>query len=77
MLGTARALPSVDRRFGRSGSRGQVSLLARLLGWAELSRQRRDLFGLSPHQLRDIGLDARAAAAEAGRPFWDAPAGWR
>ena len=54
-----------------------ADLLKRFHGTLSLARQRRDLSKLSEHQLRDIGLDAEAAATEASRPVWDAPAGWR
>ncbi|MGM0585529.1 MAG: DUF1127 domain-containing protein [Pseudomonadota bacterium] len=43
----------------------------------ETSRQRRALARLDAARLEDIGLDPEAAAAEAARPFWDPPAGWR
>lgn len=51
-----------------------------LLRWAELralAQQRRALAGLDDTLLRDIGLTADAARAEAERPFWDAPHHWR
>lgn len=64
-----------------SGAQGPGFSLAglwrRLRLWAEISRQRRALTRLTPQQLRDIGLDAEAASAEAGRLFWDAPRHWR
>ena len=40
------------------------------------ARSRRRLAELDAHQLQDIGLSARDAAEEAGRPFWDVPAHW-
>lgn len=40
-------------------------------------RQRQELRGLDAARLADIGLTARAAEAEANRPFWDVPATWR
>ncbi len=43
--------------------------------WIRDSRERRSLAGLNEHQLRDIGVDAVAAATEASRPFWDVPQG--
>lgn len=48
--------------------------------WAELralAHQRRALANLDDAMLRDIGLTAAAARAEAERPFWDAPHHWR
>ena len=40
-------------------------------------RQRTALARLDDALLADIGLSARAAMAEAHRPFWDVPASWR
>ncbi len=40
-------------------------------------RQRQALRGLDDRRLADIGLTARAAEAEANRPFWDVPSTWR
>ena len=40
-------------------------------------RQRQSLRGLDAMLLADIGLTAKAAEAEANRPFWDVPATWR
>ena len=54
-----------------------TSLLSVLLGYASLSRQRRDLQGLSDDLLADIGVSRGEATEEAARPFWDAPAGWK
>jgi len=58
-------------------TRGRPSFLAMAARWFELRRSRSALGRLNAAQLRDIGLDAEAAQAEAQRPFWDAPAGWR
>ena len=41
--------------------------------WIRVSRERRSLAGLGEHHLRDIGIDAATADAEASRPFWDLP----
>ncbi len=66
------------RGTGRTtGGLSLTHVFARLAAWGELTRQRRALSRLSPEQLRDIGLDCDAAMAEADRPFWDAPHGWR
>lgn len=43
--------------------------------WLTVARERRALARLTDRELADIGLDAAAARAEAGRPFWDLPAG--
>lgn len=40
--------------------------------WCERSRQRRQLSMLTAWELDDIGIDAKAAAAEASKPFWRA-----
>jgi uncharacterized protein YjiS (DUF1127 family) len=41
-----------------------------------LYRQRQYLARLDAHMLRDIGLTAEQAQAEANQPFWHAPAHW-
>ena len=38
--------------------------------WHARARQRRQLAGLTPEQLRDIGISAEAARVEAAKPFW-------
>ncbi len=38
--------------------------------WTERYHTRRELMGLTDHQLDDIGLDRRAAFEEANRKFW-------
>lgn len=55
--------------FGRasSSSRGAWHTI-RL--WQQRARQRARLAELSPELLEDIGLSARAADTEAGKPFW-------
>jgi uncharacterized protein YjiS (DUF1127 family) len=50
-------------------------LLARLIRWRELARQRRQLAALSDSALHDLGLSRADVAAEAERPFWDNPLG--
>ncbi|WP_051588052.1 DUF1127 domain-containing protein [Actibacterium mucosum] len=42
-----------------------------------VSRQRRALAKLTDHELEDIGITRAQAEAEAKRPAWDAPHGWR
>ena len=39
-----------------------------------IARERRDLAGLDPHMLNDIGMNPEDAAHEANRGFWDIPA---
>ena len=46
-------------------------VVARLLDWHELARQRRALAALDDHMLKDIGLSRVDARQEADRPFWD------
>lgn len=38
--------------------------------WSERRRGRIALAWLEDHLLRDVGLDAQAAAAEVAKPFW-------
>ena len=38
--------------------------------WRERARQRGRLAEMSPEMLRDIGVSASQARAEAGKPFW-------
>ena len=38
--------------------------------WRERARQRRQLAEMSVEMLRDIGISASAAQAEASKPFW-------
>ncbi|EKE43927.1 hypothetical protein OCGS_1908 [Oceaniovalibus guishaninsula JLT2003] len=52
-------------------------LLERLADWQSLYRQRHALAALDAGRLRDLGLTAQQARAEASRPVWDAPATWR
>lgn len=64
--------------LGRVQTRGTFDQLAETLrlGFAA-HRQRNALRGLDDSRLADIGVTARAAAAEANRPFWDVPNSWR
>ena len=40
-------------------------------------RSRRALAQLDAHALADIGVSAKSAHTEAGKPIWDVPATWR
>lgn len=40
--------------------------------WSERAQQRRHLSNLTPRELDDIGISAKAAAQEAAKPFWRA-----
>ncbi|MCB6178159.1 DUF1127 domain-containing protein [Rhodobacter sp. Har01] len=66
-LGRRRPLPTLSWR----------AVLRHLSDRLALRRERLRLGRLDPHLLRDIGLSAEAAAAEAGRPIWDVPDHWR
>jgi len=46
-----------------------------LLSWLRVARERRALRRLDARALTDLGIDARAAARESARSFWDMPAG--
>lgn len=50
---------------------------SRLGGLFGLWRSRRVLAELDEARLNDIRVTADEAEAEAGRPLWDVPAGWR
>lgn len=54
-----------------------ASLIEIITSWSALARQRRDLAGLDPHLLQDVGLEQTEAETEAKRPFWDVPSNWR
>ena len=41
--------------------------------WMSVSRQRRQLAGLSDDALKDLGLSRSDVHREARRPFWDVP----
>ncbi len=56
---------------------GSMQVRLPLGAWLRVARERRRLAALDERQLRDIGIDPAAAAREAGRPFWDLPAGRR
>ncbi|HXH02428.1 MAG TPA: DUF1127 domain-containing protein [Candidatus Competibacteraceae bacterium] len=53
------------------------TILARIVRWHELARQRRALVRASDALLRDIGISRMEADYEASRPFWDDPFGGR
>ena len=48
------------------------SVTTLLLQWSARSRQRRHLAGLTPSELEDVGISAKAASVEAAKPFWQA-----
>ena len=51
-------------------SRLLVAAAVRVLEWETRHRTRKALARLDSHALRDVGLDALSAEAEATRPFW-------
>ena len=64
-------LPALPTRFATTFP----EIAARVSRWRRLSAERHALARLDARLLRDIGIDAAAAEAEAARPFWDAPTG--
>ncbi|PTW51364.1 MULTISPECIES: DUF1127 domain-containing protein [Rhodovulum] len=55
---------------------GNAGVVKRILLGLSAARQRRQLIELDDRQLRDIGLTAEEARAEARRPVWDVPQNW-
>ncbi|MEL6839846.1 MAG: DUF1127 domain-containing protein [Pseudomonadota bacterium] len=47
-----------------------VKFAVLVVTWDTRRKSRRVLKDLAPHLLRDIGLDAATAQAEAAKPFW-------
>ncbi|EYD71940.1 DUF1127 domain-containing protein [Limimaricola hongkongensis] len=47
-----------------------IGMARRVALWERRARTRRALSHLDAAALRDLGLDAAAAQAEAARPFW-------
>ncbi|WP_370583999.1 DUF1127 domain-containing protein [Motiliproteus sp. SC1-56] len=47
-----------------------VSLRQRLRRWYQNWRTRKQLLGLTPHELKDIGISRGEALEEASKPFW-------
>ncbi len=56
--------------------RARAGLLQRLFAALSLYRQRQHLGRLDAHMLRDIGLTAEQARAEADLPIWHPPHHW-
>jgi len=61
---------------GPTGRDAGATIVARaaeaLWQWSERARQRRQLSGLTPRELEDVGISMKAAAAEVAKPFWRA-----
>ena len=53
-----------------------TSLVARILTFLSINRERHHLNALDDHLLRDIGLTRDEAETEAKRSAWDAPERW-
>jgi uncharacterized protein YjiS (DUF1127 family) len=58
-------------------ARRHQGLFRRMLIMAALRRQRQALAQMDAHRLRDLGISHADARAEAARPIWDLPPGWR
>ncbi|WP_371226832.1 DUF1127 domain-containing protein [Roseovarius sp. 2305UL8-3] len=56
--------------------RGSAPRRFSLMTLFSIARERRALSQLNADQLRDIGVSAHNAEAEARRPIWDAPDMW-
>jgi uncharacterized protein YjiS (DUF1127 family) len=55
----------------RAHIRGLWRAIAILIAtWQSRAQQRRELLGLEPWALRDLGISRAEAAAEAAKPFW-------
>ena len=55
------------------GGAPNIARVAKVLRqWSERATQRRQLSGLTPRELEDVGISVQAAAAEAAEPFWRA-----
>lgn len=50
-------------------------LMARILRWQQLARERRQLAMLSDAALKDLGLNRGEILREVDRPFWHDPLG--
>ncbi|MCB2116888.1 MAG: DUF1127 domain-containing protein [Rhodobacteraceae bacterium] len=68
MTRIASALPKPLAQLAAFVTTARASQTLRL--WTARRRSRRHLADLAPHHLRDIGLDAMSAEAEAKRAFW-------
>lgn len=65
--GTPRVRPaSVTVLLGNAITRAVTTLL----DWQQRARQRRELSGLDPFFLKDMGIDQASAFREASKPFW-------
>lgn len=55
-----------------AGDHGRAvpSIAGAVLAWLGRVRQRRVVYGLSDHMLKDVGLSRREAGHESNRQFW-------
>ena len=67
---TISGAPISRAREPLSASRMYRRILGAIAFWHSRSLQRRALADLDAHLLRDIGINRRAAAREAAKPFW-------
>ena len=65
--GTSRVPPaSVTVLLGNAITRAVTTLL----DWQQRAKERRELSGLDPFFLKDMGIDRASAYREASKPFW-------
>lgn len=64
-------------RASASRPRRGFSVVRLVMQAIALRYQRKRLTRLTDEQLHDIGLTRDQAIAEAARPVWDVPAGWK
>ena len=63
--------------FADPARTSRFSVLAFIAMAIAARKQRTALKNLDEAKLRDLGLTAAEAEAEASRPIWDVPASWR
>jgi uncharacterized protein YjiS (DUF1127 family) len=63
-------ISSIRRALGRYGIGDLSLLIATLLEWRRLARQRRALASLDDRALKDIGLSRSDIFVETTKPFW-------
>ena len=68
MTTSAFTLPLRNAAFGVAGL--FATLVGRLLTWQERAAERRHLYALGEHELRDLGLSRADLERELAKPFW-------
>lgn len=53
-----------------NGKRQWLNWVALLKQWRNVRKQRRELYSLSDHMLKDIGISRLDAIQESSKPFW-------